>query len=103
MDPLHGPQPEQGLVLDTSDRNIATPWNMRSKELLLDGFLESGGSSLPNVTIETLVKVVNTHFKYIRSKYSRQEALAPEELVFELRERSGKQAADNRRRRVRPQ
>ncbi|PBK81601.1 hypothetical protein ARMGADRAFT_1091092 [Armillaria gallica] len=100
MDPLHGPQPEQCLVLDTSDQNIATPWNMHFKELLLDGFLESGGSSLPNVTIETLVKVMNTHFKYIRSKYSRQEALAPEELAFDLQERSGKQAADNRRRRL---
>ncbi|KAK0468698.1 hypothetical protein IW261DRAFT_1573551 [Armillaria novae-zelandiae] len=51
LDLLHGPQPEQGLVLDTSNQNIATPWNMRSKELLLDGFLESGGSSLPNVAI----------------------------------------------------
>ncbi|KAK0430346.1 hypothetical protein EV421DRAFT_1913017 [Armillaria borealis] len=100
MDPRHGPQPGQGIVLDTSDQNIATPWNMRSKELLLDGFLESGGSSLPNVSIETLIKIVNTHFKYLHSKYSRQEALAPEELAFELREQSGKQAADNRRRRL---
>ncbi len=65
MVPRHGP-PEQGLVLDTSDQNIVTLWNMCFWELLVDGFFESGGLSLPNVPIETLVKAVNTYLKYLR-------------------------------------